>query len=217
MHIVPRGTLCNVGERVTGLAALSSDFLPGVSPFSRSSSSTETWRRRHPREQRCCPTYRIRAVISRPSQRSRLKLCPSIPGGFVRRCPLSFFKISRCSSQLREEGMELETECDETKPPYRHIGRPPASGQDLINLSEITLVCVWRRACVCLKDLRRRTPLGCSGCSAGTILHFQLTGRPFSLELLREKDTTRLLQCQKIVRTDRLMFHSGKNHSTIRV
>lgn len=60
----------------------------------------------------------------------------------MRRSPLSFFKISRCSSQLREEGMELETECDETKPPYRHIGRPPASGQVLINLSEITLVCV---------------------------------------------------------------------------
>lgn len=132
----------------------------------------------------------------------------------MRRCPLSFFKIS---SQLREEGMELETECDETKPPYRHIGRPPASGQDLINLSEITPVCVWMRAGVCLKDLRHKTPLGCSGCNTGTVLHFQLTGRPFSLELLREKDTTRLLRRQKIVHTDRLMFHSGKNHSTIRV
>lgn len=42
--------------------------------------------------------------------------------------------------------MELEKECDETKPPYRHIGRPPSSGQDLINLSEITLVCAWMRA-----------------------------------------------------------------------
>lgn len=59
--------------------------------------------------------------------------------------PLSFFKISHCRSQHREEGMELETECDETNPPYRHIARPPASGQDLINLSEIIpgCVCVW--------------------------------------------------------------------------
>lgn len=46
--------------------------------------------------------------------------------------------------------MELEMECDETKPPYRHIGRPPASGQDLINLSEITLVCV--DVCVCVSQ-----------------------------------------------------------------
>lgn len=72
--------------------------------------------------------------------------------------PLSFFKISHCRSQHREEGMELETECDETKPPYRHIARPPASGQDLINLLEITPACVcgWvgvgacMRVCVCV-------------------------------------------------------------------
>lgn len=72
------------------------------------------------------------------------------------RCPLSFFKISCCSSQHREERMELETKCDETKPPYRHIARPPAAGQDLINLSEITPVCV--PVCLCVSHGAADTP-----------------------------------------------------------
>lgn len=61
-------------------------------------------------------------------------------------CPLSFFKISR--SQQREERTELGTKCDGTKPSYRHIARPPASGQDLINLLDITPMSLG--VCVCV-------------------------------------------------------------------
>lgn len=122
---------------------------------------------------------KIRGVISRPSHRSCFKSCPSVPGGFTCHCSLSFFKISQY--QHREERMELEPKRDVTNPPYRHIARAPASGQDLINLLDITAVCLGVCVCLRLEDLMtHKTPLGCSGWNTVMILHLQLTGRPFS-------------------------------------
>lgn len=119
-------------------------------------------------------TEENRTVISHSSC---LKHCPSNPGGLMCHNPLSCFKASPCIPQHR--GKEEKTGRSEGqnvvkwKLPYRRFARPPAPGQDLINLLEIRglPVALWEGGgwTLCVSVC-----VGAGGCVSRTCWHTKL-------------------------------------------
>lgn len=103
------------------------------------------------------------------------------------------------------------TKCDETKLPYQHIAGPPASGQGLMNLLDITHMCQGVCARLHPRDLTaHETPKHSYDftCAAD---RSSLSSGLWSF--CKRKDRMRLLQRQTVVNTSCRMYNDGKTHS----